>query len=455
MAKCPKCSAPISLEIEQYGGACPNCFVEIEGSIGEDCLEFEPTGMFTPEQFQSSVQRNDTDHDSDKDEFTEELLTDEVDLDEVLVFEDDITEPLEVTEPIVKATSPSGSEVSTQESTKETTLESFEHDFDDGEFDFDDEPTIALNRSIQTSSIEESSTGEGIVVPDIPVSTPSQIDPPIDLPTEENNLEEFEISNLDSQPTVEENDEGMVFDEDSIEDFLDDHDNDEDGEIKNMGGIGISPISEKNDSSVSDRRSLPKRPRKSLDWKPILATVLVIGVAALAIFPKDEEVIVVQEAPVEEVFVPEIKTGTLDKPEPKMKSKTNSKQPKRTKKSKPAVVEVGGVSTFQTAKPGRISKAPTPTASSTNKSAQLDRDVTKLKKSLRYCHTKALKNDPTVAGKWEVQFRVTSGKASNVRIKAMRSANSEIESCMKTKIQRFGFTDGQTQNFKFRILFER
>ena len=113
------------------------------------------------------------------------------------------------------------------------------------------------------------------------------------------------------------------------------------------------------------------------------------------------------------------------------------------------------MSTFQTAKPVRTSKAPTSNKTSTSKSAQLDRDVTKLKKSLRYCHTKALKNDPTVQGKWEVQFKVTSGKASNVKIRAMRSANSEIESCMKTKIQRFGFTDGQTQNFKFRILFER
>ena len=81
--------------------------------------------------------------------------------------------------------------------------------------------------------------------------------------------------------------------------------------------------------------------------------------------------------------------------------------------------------------------------------------MAKLKKSLKHCHTKALKTDPTVGGKWEVQFKVTSGTASNIRIKAMRAANAEIESCMKTKIQRFGFTDGQTQNFKFRILFER
>ena len=176
----------------------------------------------------------------------------------------------------------------------------------------------------------------------------------------------------------------------------------------------------------------------------------------MAILPKDEEVIVVQQETVEETFVPEIKTGTLDKPESTLKAKAKANQPqKKKKKSKPTTVEVGGVSTFQTAKPVRTSRASTPSGSSKNKSAQLDQDVTKLKKSLRYCHTKALKNDPTVSGKWEVQFKVTSGEASNVRIKAMRTANSEIETCMKTKIQRFGFTDGQTQNFKFRILFER
>ena len=122
--------------------------------------------MFTSKQFQSSEPQNET----TKDEFTEELLTDES-ANEVLVFEDDVTEPLEVTEPIVKETG-SSSEASNQESTKETTIEAIAIAEDD--FDFDDEPTIALNASVHTSSVEESSTGEGIVQPPIPVATPSQ-----------------------------------------------------------------------------------------------------------------------------------------------------------------------------------------------------------------------------------------------------------------------------------------
>ena len=92
-------------------------FCVIRRSIGEDCLEFEPTGMFT-----SDIQSSEPQNETTKDEFTEELLTDEVDLDEVLVFEDDVTEPLEVTEPIVKETG-SSFEASNQESTKETTIE--------------------------------------------------------------------------------------------------------------------------------------------------------------------------------------------------------------------------------------------------------------------------------------------------------------------------------------------
>lgn len=452
MAQCPKCSAPISLEIEQYGGTCPNCFAELEGSIGEDCTEFEPTGMFTSDQFKSSESQNQIDR--DKDEFTEELMTDEVDLDEVLVFEDEITEVLEVTEPIVKETSPSNSEDTNKELTKETTLEAVEvveivHTAED-DFDFEDEPTIALNAPIETSPPEESSTGGSIVEPDIAIATSSPISSVDEVNFDENGEEDVELEAL---PTAEDQVESLVFDEDSIEDFLVE-DPDVDGTLETMGGIGISPMSEMVDSIGTDQRPMPKRQKSPIDWKPILVTGLVIGAAALAIFPK-EEAAPVQNEVVEETFVPEIQTGTLDKPESVMKSSAKPKQKPKAQKPKAKVVEVGGVSTFQTAKPVRTSRAPTSTPSSTNKSAQLDRDVTKLKKSLRYCHTKALKNDPTVAGKWEVQFKVTGGTASNVRIKAMRSPNSEIESCMKTKIQRFGFTDGHTQNFKFRILFER
>ena len=469
MAKCPKCSAPISLEIEQYGGTCPNCFAELEGSIGEDCPEFEPTGMFTPDQFQSSVEQAET----GKDEFTEELLTDEVDLDDVLVFEDEITEPLEVTEPIVKETNSSDTNPSNLESAKETTVEVVEVvevvetlEKEDEAFDFEDEPTMALNSPLEISPNEETSRGEGVVAPAISVAGPTQNtsfhddqkhddqkhdDQKHDAQDVE--IVEIEDPDFDSLPTGEDKDEGVVFDEDSIEEFLVD---DIDGVgVEGVDDIGISPMSEKMGSSDGARRPTTKRQHRSIDWKPIVGTILVIGMAALAIFPKDEEVTAVSDEPVEETFVPEIKTGTVDKREPVLQSGSKPKQTKKSKKPKAKVVEVGGVSTFQTAKPVRTSRAPISSKASTSKSALLERDVNKLKKSLKYCHTKALKNDPTVAGKWEVQFRVTGGKASNVKIKAMRSVNSEIESCMKTKIQRFGFTDGLTQNFKFRILFER
>ena len=74
-----------------------------------------------------------------------------------------------------------------------------------------------------------------------------------------------------------------------------------------MGGIG-APISEKITRKVRVEDRCRKRQESSLDWKPLLATVLVIGTAAFAIFSSDDEVVPVQEKPVEEVFIPEIQT---------------------------------------------------------------------------------------------------------------------------------------------------
>ena len=113
-------------------------YADLDGGIGDDCPDFEPTGMFTPEQLRALVE----DEESEKAEFTEELLTDEVDLDEVVVFEDDVTEVLEITEPIEEENTPSNAKETTGEvvSQKEMTIETVEVDED---FDFDDEPTIA------------------------------------------------------------------------------------------------------------------------------------------------------------------------------------------------------------------------------------------------------------------------------------------------------------------------
>ena len=149
------------------------------------------------------------------------------------------------------------------------------------------------------------------------------------------------------------------------------------------------PVSEKIDSSTG-RRPLPKR--QKVPWTEPLATVW-SSVPPRSLFSSDDEVVPVQEKPVEEVFIPEIQTGTIDKPESTLKAKAKPKQTKKKAKSKPTVVEVDA-STFQTSKPVRTSRAPTSTASSGSKSNN-HKDVTKLKKSLRYCHTKALKNDPT------------------------------------------------------------
>ena len=434
MAKCPKCFAPISLELEQTGGECPNCFEHLEGTIGH-CDEFEPTGMFTREHLQAMANAETT----AKAELTDELLTDEINLDDVLVFDDEATEILERTEPLPDSTSNGDPSKGDDLMSDDPTADVLSAPTDD-DFDFDDEPTIALNAPIpfadsENSQPEESNIPEVLTPPVVPMTLKGGSGNPKQVQSEQSN-----ISN-DDEPSEEES-----------EGFLDDVSEVAGVEIQGMGGIGISPQAER--PSTKELKPIVKQ--KTFDFKPVVLTAALIGLAAVVIFSGSEENNVEAVEPLADVFVPEVQTGSLDKPPVDKRDKpTQSKKSKTVKPNTPAVVEAGGVTTFKTAKPVVASREPTSQKAAGGKSAKLERDVARLKKSLKYCHTKALKNDPTVSGKWEVGFKVQAGTASNVKIKAMRAKNSEIEACMDTKIKRFSFTKGSTQNFKFRILFER
>ena len=223
-----------------------------------------------------------------------------------------------------------------------------------------------------------------------------------------------------------------------------------------MNPMSVSPMDE--NYGVGGRVPQTKIPAKksSFDWKPIVGTIVVVCVAIILLMPKQKNVVLEEPSKKKHEFaVPEVQKGALAelaKPEEtKIVRKTKTTQP-----AKPQAVDKGGVRTFQTAKPVGMGRTMPPTDSATGQSDKLERDVAKLKKSMKYCHTKALKTDPTVSGKWEVGFKVASGSASNIKIKAMRSSNSDIETCMQTKIKRFNFSDSSTvQNFKFRMLFER
>lgn len=466
MARCPHCSGTISLEIEQYGGECPNCYSFLEGNVGEDA-EFEPTGMFTKEQLAAFT---DVANEEGSEEDTGKIITDELDLEDVLAFADEITDVIEPTEPL-----------GINDVTAEERLLAL--DADEDVFDFDDEPTMALVHDVKDvvatlneapsvhQSVNEERAGnlleddDGERTPVVPAAFSASVS------MEESSLEEPSIvvapvagvtgserEKLDSdvatstQPVV---DAGHIFEDDSEEESFDGLEDLEEDVEDFINPLSVSPVSENYSGSSVSKTKLPQK-KSSFDWKPIVGTIAVVCIAVVMLIPKPNEI--VEDTPLQdehEFAVPEVQRGALaeiSKPEEtKVVRKT-----KKQKTTKPQAVDKGGVRTFQTAQPVAMGRSMAPTDSASGQSDKLERDVAKLKKSMKYCHTKALKTDPNVSGKWEVRFKVSSGSASNIKIKAMRSANSDIETCMQTKIKRFNFSDSSTvQNFKFRMLFER
>lgn len=462
MARCPHCFGTISLEIEQYGGECPNCYSFLEGNIGEN-TEFEPTGMFTKEQMAAFT---DVPNDAGLEEDTGEIITDEIDLEDVLAFADEITDVIEPTEPLGIGT------VTAEASVSESVA-------DDDNFDFDDEPTIALVHDVEAvaatsndlSSIHHSVSEERVEdslggddeegTPIVPLSSSvsheeSSIEEPsiVVAPVAEIDASEFEHVDSDvatsTQPVV---DTGLTFEEDSEEESFDGLEDLEEEDFINP--MSVSPVSENYGGGSASKTKLPSK-KSSFDWKPIVGTIVVVCIAVVMLIPKPKES--GEEEPSQRVYEIEVlesqKGALAEAPQPKETKVV--RKPKKQKTTKPQAVDKGGVRTFQTAQPVAMGRSMAPTDSASGKSDKLERDVAKLKKSMKYCHTKALKTDPTVSGKWEVRFKVSSGSASNIKIKAMRSANSDIETCMQTKIKRFNFSDSSTvQNFKFRMLFER
>jgi len=106
---------------------------------------------------------------------------------------------------------------------------------------------------------------------------------------------------------------------------------------------------------------------------------------------------------------------------------------------------------------------PTPVSTSTyDKELEDDNSplIKSLKKTLKDCHTKALKTDPTAGGKWFVTFinQITTAAADGttsklVRYRPLDGSNAEIESCMTDYIQRLDIPEGQTK-YRFSIMFK-
>jgi hypothetical protein len=159
-------------------------------------------------------------------------------------------------------------------------------------------------------------------------------------------------------------------------------------------------------------------------------------------------------------YVPEIKTV---QPEKKVvRNRSTGKRKQQTKSSGSttsnykAIEEttVGGITTFKSSGPV-LSRPKLKSTANKSASAKLQEDIADLQRSLRYCHTKALKRDPSVRGKWQVSFTVVEiGKAEGVQVKNLREKHKSMESCMKTRVEGFTFSKLSSSSFqKFSISF--
>lgn len=429
MHTCPYCQSSISEEIQQFGGECSNCFRFIEGNFNEQ-EEFEPTGMFTREQLSSFLEEQNISHEVNKEE------TDDVNLDELEIEDiefDDVTELLEPTDPIVEE----------YEVTPAKPVEVDEVGADD--FDFDDEPTVALTEE-QLIADEYLESDELGIVENNPFESVDQQAPSLDII--ESNKERIMVEDA---PVAHGSD--YVFDEDSEESFLGDDEPQEDLE----GPIDIPlVISPKDEREVKNRGAEPKNQSSKSMIGPVLFGVALVGTVFAVMLPKEETTIDEVEIEQQNLFVPEVATGSIAEPEEEVEVKQTSKSTKTVqvqKKNEPEIVERGGVRTFKTAAP--VSRTPSAGTIGGQTSGSVQNDLPNLQKALEYCHTTALKTDPTASGKWEVSFTVTGqGKATGVLIKPLRKKHTQIESCMKKKVQIFNFhNDGGSTPVKFRVVF--
>ena len=392
MSICPHCQSPISSEISKYGGECSNCFAFIQVDLGED-KDFEPTGMFTADQFAS-----------EEDEDTGEIELSEL---EVEVLDDDeTTEILEPTDPIV--------------------------DVDDTDVlnnMQDEEPTMALvSRDISTFKRDDDSVSQDL--DDVLHQNVSELEKAI------SQVPSIQFSN---EKVADTDDRNFVYEEDSDESFL--------GDTKPFKRKEVF-VSKEEIKEIPQKKNQKKGIGLSLIGALI---VVVVGGLWLA---NDKPIEEDESTGQENLYVPNMpEVSKVEKQKTPEKSVTqSSKSTKKNKATKP--VQRGGIQTFQTAAP--VSRAKTPTASaSVSSSDKVKKDISKLRRNLKSCHDQALKIDPLASGKWRVQFKVNpSGKSSNISIKNLRAKNSDIESCMSRRIGRFIFHGpSSTTPYDFRIVF--
>ena len=130
--------------------------------------------------------------------------------------------------------------------------------------------------------------------------------------------------------------------------------------------------------------------------------------------------------------------------------KIKARSTKRAKKSQPKAksVSVGGL-TMQTSVARRSKQMLEADVGAQDVNTLLEKEIVRLTKSMKRCHTKALNLDPSVRGKWKFSFIITpAGKASGLNVTALRRKNASIEECIKLKINNKTFTNKPDQNYK-------
>ena len=214
-------------------------------------------------------------------------------------------------------------------------------------------------------------------------------------------------------------------------------------------------------NQVTSQPSPSTLAKKQNPWM-VLGVVFVVMFVVLAIFfKKSSEVPSTESSSTEKpkFSVPTVDIGEVPPEvveEEEKKEEKIIKKVQTTKKEEKSfeIVEQGGVASWKTAGPVRPSSTLDDTlAKSTDQ--RRNADVNRLRGGLEYCYQKVSKSNPTVAGKWKVTFTIDkSGKATNTKISALRKANADIESCMKTKVNNTSFTKADyTTPVDFSVVF--
>jgi hypothetical protein len=280
---------------------------------------------------------------------------------------------------------------------------------------------------------------------------PTEAISPEDIPTEDQETEELERTDPLSgasvkRNTVLQNANSKAFSNSSGHGSFDDSDNDD-------FGMDLEEVKQFH-RDVSGKRPLTPEMKKLI----MIVFFCLVGVGVLIFTePSNQE----DSSDVNvDMYVPEVtdhKGNEIERVEEEpVEQKVVQRYKKKTvkEKKKPKVVEVGGMEILQTNRP------PPKTMLSAEIGAmssdeRIDHDINRLRKNLQYCHTRVLKKDPNVRGKWQVSFTIKStGDVHKVRVKPLREKNSEIEDCMFLRINKFGFSKPtKAYPVKFSILF--